>query len=455
MPPPNFAARFAAAVGADNVAADSAARFAYAADNSRRAHPPDAVVFPKNEKEVAHIIRLANEFRIPIIPRGRGTGTAGGAIAEGGGVILSTERMTAIESVNADSQTIKAAPGALNIDVQKICAAHRLFWPPDPSSISYCSIGGNLATAAAGPRAIKYGGARNNVNSLRAVCGGGDAIAVGEEKDSIGGDLMRLLLGSEGTLGIITQATLKLSPIPKDKGGIVAQFESIADAANAAAELAALAELPSAIELMDKGAMALIRARDSSLALSDAGAMLLIEVDGEDISKQAADAAIICEKRKALSVERADDSASLWSARRALSPLLREVAPKKINEDVAVAVSRLAELLKGVESIAAKWRIKNINFGHAGDGNIHINLLFGGGGGGAANEEQRALNALSEIMDFVLQLGGTISGEHGIGIAKREFIPRQIDSSSLSAMRDIKRVFDPNNILNPGKIFCD
>lgn len=438
----------------DRVFTDPVDCYAYAYDNSRNYHSPIAVVFPLNTEEVAHVIQLCNQHIIPVIPRGRGTGTAGGSVPEIGGIVMSLERMTHIISVDGDNRMAIIEPGVLNQTLQDAVKSSGFFWPPDPSSAAYCSIGGNLATCAAGPHAVKYGVARDHVLGLKAVTGNGDVIKTGcyTSKGVVGYDLTRLIVGSEGTLAVITEATLKLTPLPKHTGGLTAEFVDTYSCAKAIAAIMAQPYTPSALEFLDNGALNLIRNKHKNLLPENAKAYLMIEVDGSQQEIIEATEAILqaCQVEGLIEAKPAHDTKALWAARKALSPLLKDIAPKKINEDIAVPVSHLPELLTGLEKLSAQYQISNVNFGHAGNGNIHVNLLVNPDN---AEEMQRAYACLDEVFSLVLSLQGTLSGEHGVGMAKRPFVSREIDATTMQLMKQVKLTFDPNNILNPGKLF--
>ena len=438
----------------DRLFTDPVDCYAYAYDNSRNYHAPVAVVFPINIAEVASIVQLCNLHKLPVVPRGRGTGTAGGSVPEAGGVVLSLERMSKIIHVDPDNRMAIVEPGVLNQALQDAIKGVGFFWPPDPSSAAYCSIGGNLATCAAGPHAVKYGVARDHILGLKAVTGNGDIIKTGcyTSKGVVGYDLTRLLVGSEGTLAVICEATLKLAPLPKHRGGLTAEFIDTESCAKAIAAIMAQPYTPSALEFLDNGALNLIRSRHQNLLPENAKAYLMIEVDGSQQEIAEATEAILqaCQVRGLIEAKPAHDTKALWAARKALSPLLKDIAPKKINEDIAVPVSRLPELLTGLEKLSSQYQISNVNFGHAGNGNIHVNLLVNPDN---AEEMKRAYACLDEVFSLVLSLQGTLSGEHGVGMAKRPFVSREIDATTMALMKSLKLTFDPNNILNPGKLF--
>nr|CCP39285.1 D-lactate dehydrogenase [Xanthomonas translucens pv. translucens DSM 18974] len=372
----------------------------------------------------------------------------------GGGVVLSFARMNRILQLRPQDRCAVVEPGVLNGDLQQALEPHGLFWPPDPSSAEICSVGGNLATNAGGPRAVKYGATRDNVLGVVAVTGAGELIRCGGAytKDATGYDLTHLLVGSEGTLALIVEATLKLSPRPLAQAGLRAFYRDAASAAAAVSRLMAQPTTPAMLEFMDRSALALLRRNGSEVP--EAGAMLLIEADGDHdtlpYALQALGAA--AEGDGLLSLDVATDGAArdrLWAARRALSPALRTIKPGKINEDVVVPVSRIPELVAGVEALVAEFDLPIVAFGHAGNGNLHVNIMYAPDD---ASETARAHAALPRLFALVLALEGTLSGEHGIGVAKRDYMAKAFDTATLDAMRAVKRALDPDGILNPGKV---
>ena len=438
----------------DRIYTDPVDCYAYAYDNTRKVFPPDAVVFSLSALEVQAAVKFCNETRVPLVPRGRGTGTSGGSLPESGGIALSLERMVRVTKVDPANRVLVAEPGVINQTVQDIARTHGFFWPPDPSSAAFSSIGGNLATSAGGPRAVKYGTTRDHVLGVKAVTGKGEVIRTGcyTTKGVVGYDLTRLLIGSEGTLAVITEATLKLTPLPQALGGVTAYYGDLAGCTDAIVRVMTLPQTPSALEFLDAGSLNLIRSRFPGMLPADAHAMLMIEVDGTEHSVAESREAVLraCGGHGLIQATPTADAATLWRARKTLSPLLRDIAPKKINEDVVVPVSALPEFLLGLTRLSAKHRLSNVNFGHAGNGNIHVNLLVNPE---SADEMQRAEMCLNEIFDLVIELNGTLSGEHGVGSEKRAYIGKEIDPVTMALMKEIKRLFDPNNILNPGKLF--
>jgi D-lactate dehydrogenase len=447
--------RFTAIVGPDRALTAPADCLAYGYDNSREQAMPELVLFALDRAEVAAILKLCNEERVPLVARGRGTGTTGATVPTQGGVVLSLERMTRIVEVNPDDRLMVVEPGVTNQAVQQAAGKHGFFWPPDPTSAAVCTVGGNLAYNSAGPRAVKYGTPRENVLGLRAVTATGEEIRTGTRttKGVVGYDLTRLIIGSEGTLAVITEATLKLTPLAESKRTLRAVYADMKSAARAVSRIMAQPVVPCALEFIDGRAIDMVRAYSQAKLPEGAGAMLMIEVDGPESAMDQSVAAVSTAARNEglLDLQAARDAAevkALWATRQALSPALRNVAPKKINEDVVVPVSRMPELIEGLEELAQKHAITIVNFGHAGNGNIHVNLLVNPDD---PAEMTRAHACLDEVFSLVLELDGTLSGEHGIGLVKRDFVGREIDPVTLDLMRRIKTLFDPHNLLNPGK----
>lgn len=444
-------------VGKTSLLTDPADCLPYGYDNSRLQAMPLAVIFATEHAQVEAIVQLCNTHKINLIPRGTGTGTTGASVPSQGGIVLSLERMQRILEIDPENRLARVEPGVTNQMLQQALAQQGFFWPPDPTSASICTIGGNLAYNSAGPRAVKYGTPRENTLGLKAVTGTGATIRTGVNttKGVVGYDLTRLLIGSEGTLGVITEATLKLTPLPQAKRTLQAGYRDIHSAARAVSAIMAQPVTPCALEFMDGAALSMVK-NYSDLDLDDrVGAILMIEVDGtqHSIDMEASAVAQAAGVEGLIEIKTAQSQSeieNLWKTRKALSPALRNVAPKKINEDVVVPVSRIPALISGLESLSKQTGITIINFGHAGNGNIHVNLLLDPS---VKEQAEKAEACLSSLFDLVLQLGGTLSGEHGIGLVKREFVSREIDPVALNLMRLIKQQFDPNQILNPGKVF--
>jgi D-lactate dehydrogenase len=458
----------------DGLRTDAGERLTYGYDNSRRQALPDAVALPTRAEQVQALVRACRAHRVPIVARGRGTNTTGASVPVDGGVVVSFERMQRILAIRPGDRCAVVEPGVLNGDLQRALAAHGLFWPPDPTSADFSTVGGNLACNAGGPRAVKYGASRDNVLALTAVTGAGELIRCGSAttKGATGYDLQRLLVGSEGTLALIVEATLKLAPLPADRRALRALYRDVDSAAAAVARLMAQPHTPSMLEFMDDTALGLARAQmgaargdgdpsgdlsadpPGDALLAQAGALLMIEADGDPDTLASTVAALLraADGDGCLGVEPAADAQArerLWAARKALSPALRSLAPGKINEDVVVPVSRIPALVAGVRTIARERTLPIVCFGHAGNGNLHVNLMYDPAD---PAQSERAQTAMAEVFALTLSLEGTLSGEHGIGLAKRDFMPQAIDAPTLALMRAVKRSFDPDGILNPGKL---
>jgi len=459
MIPPELLMRLQELAGPGGLLTDPADCWAYGYDNSQRQANPAAVFFVSGEEQVPPLLRLCNQYGVAVSARGRGTGTTGATVPDPGGLVVSFERMGRIRRIDPNDRLAIVEPGVLNETLQRAAAEHGLFWAPDPSSAAFCSVGGNLAHNSAGPRAVKYGTARENTLGLRAVTGCGDPIRTGTltTKGVVGYDLTRLLIGSEGTLALITEATLKLLPLPEAKRTLRAIYHDIHAAAAAVAAIMAQPVIPSALELMDGAALAAVRCYSDPGLHCDAGALLMIEVDGpaagiDTAAELLARAARVPGLVEIATAADAEETDRLWKTRKALSPAMRHIAPKKINEDVAVPVSRIGTLIDGLERLAHDIGIPIVNYGHAGNGNIHVNLLVDPG---VTGQMARAEQGLEALFEMVLGLGGTLSGEHGVGLVKRRHVANEIDPAALILMRAIKQQFDPNGILNPGKTLPD
>lgn len=456
---PDALQRELAAAFGDGWLTDPGERLAYAYDNSRLQSLPDAVALPRTREQVQALVRACRRHRVPVIARGRGTNTTGASVPVAGGVVVSFERMDRILEIRPGDRCAVVEPGALNGDLQTALKPHGLFWPPDPTSAAFSTVGGNLACNAGGPRAVKYGASRDNVLALTAVTGAGELIVCGTAttKGSTGYDLHRLLVGSEGTLALIVEASLRLTPSAPARAALRGIYRDVSSAARAVARLMAQPVTPSMLEFMDARCVRLARDVGGADLPQQAGALLMIEADGDAHTLPHALEAL---RRAAagdglLALDDAVDEAArekLWAARKALSPALRTLAPGKINEDVVVPVSRIPELVDGVQALAGEFDLPIVCFGHAGNGNLHVNLLYDPGD---AAQSERAHAAMARVFALALALGGTLSGEHGIGLAKRDFMPQAVGAQTLALMRQLKQVFDPDGILNPGKLLPD
>jgi D-lactate dehydrogenase (quinone) len=444
----------------DRLISDAASCWIYGLDNSRLHTLPAAVALPESSQEVAAIMAHCHAHHIAVTVRGRGTATTGAAVPQANGIVISTERMAAIRAIQPENRLLIAQPGITNQVLQQAAAHHGFFWPPDPTSSAVATLGGNLATNAAGPRAVKYGTPRENTLALEAVTASGEIFRCGSAttKGVVGYDLVRLLIGSEGTLAIITEATLKLTPLPDAIATLRACYANVGAAAAAVARIMAQPAIPCALEMMDGKAIAMSRDYAGSDDLpSGTGALLMIEADGSAATLPESVTAITAAAQGdgCLEIRAAHnkaETAALWQRRKALSPALRQIAPKKINEDVVVPVAQIPALIASLEQLAQEFAITIVNFGHAGNGNLHVNLLINPDDAQQANA---AALCLDRIFDRVLHLNGTLSGEHGIGSVKRQWVSREIAPVPLALMQGIKQLFDPHHILNPGKALPD
>ncbi len=440
---------------ADACLFDASECLAYGSDNSRRQAMPQAVVLPTTKQQVQALVQLCREYKTPLVARGRGTNTTGASVPINGGIVVSFERMNRILEIRAGDRVAIVEPGVLNGDLQAALKPLGLFWPPDPTSAAYSSIGGNLACNAGGPRAVKYGASRDNVLAVTAITGTGDMIHCGAAvtKSSSGYDLSRLLIGSEGTLGLIVEASLKLSALPAQRQILRALYRDVESAAQAVAGIMSQPTIPSMLEFLDAECVRLVR-EQAGIELMQCGAMLIIEADGDVDTLPFASSALERVARNAGCIEirsarHQDEIDELLAARKALSPLLRTISSGKINEDVVVPVSQVPALCRQVAAIAVQHALKIICFGHIGNGNVHVNILYDKKN---SSESERAVAAMSQVFTCTINLGGQLSGEHGIGLAKRDFMTQAIDAPTLALMRDIKRCMDPLDILNPGKV---
>jgi D-lactate dehydrogenase len=439
---------------ADALAGDERTRRDFARDNSRHAQLPEAVVFPTTHAQVEALVRVCRAQRVPLTARGGGTSSTGASVPAPGGIVACFSRMHRIIRIVPEDRLAVVEPGVTNEALQQALAPLGFFWAPDPGSAPWCEVGGNLACNAGGPRALKYGATRDNVLALRGVAGTAEGFRCGTQttKDSTGYDLTRLLVGSEGTLALITEATLKLTPQPAAARSLRATFRDIAAAAAAVTRIMTQPVAPSALEFMDGVALELARKHAPDAGVPEAAALLLIEVDGSEetvgFAQQAIARAVRGDGLLALDVAaHAADNAALWAARKALSFAQRAVTRHKINEDVVVPVSRLPELVAGARALAARHDVPLVCFGHAGNGNLHVNLLPRD-----VDEIERAYAVLPELFHLVIGLGGTLSGEHGIGLVKRDYLPLALGAATVGLMRAVKAAFDPDGILNPGKL---
>ena len=443
-------------VGPANLYTSPEEMVAYSYDATQREVLPWAVARPSTVREVSEILVLANRERFPVVPRGAGTGMSGGSVPACGGLVLSLERMNRILEIDEENLIAVVEPGVITGDLQREVEKRGLFYPPDPASHDFCTIGGNVAECAGGLRAVKYGVTKDYVLGLEVVLPTGEIIRTGGRtlKSVAGYDLTKLIVGSEGTLGIATTIILKLLPLPESVRTIAVSFESIEAAAAAVSSIIADRILPRALELMDSAALRAVEKHLGEDISDGAAAMLIIEVDGPPASTEREIERVteIAGRAGATRVNRAGSEAErerLWKARRSLSPALYAIKPKKINEDIVVPRSRIPDILREIGEIAKQHGLLIVNFGHAGDGNIHTNIMIDEG------DAPRAEIAVKEIFEAVLRMKGSISGEHGIGLSKAAYLPMELGPDALKTMKRIKDALDPNSILNPGKMFLE
>jgi len=450
---------FESIVGTENVYSDKAHLIAYSYDATRTRFEPEAVVFPKNEQDVSAILRYCNEHSIVITPRGAGSGFTGGALPTNGGITLGMEKhMNKILEIDLENMVAVVQPGVINMDLQRTVEKLGLMYPPDPASEEYSTLGGNVSENAGGMRAAKYGITKDYVMALRAVRANGDIIRAGKRtiKDVAGYNTAGILIGSEGTLAVLTELTLKLIPKPKYTKGYMGIFPSVEDAMNAVFKSLASGANPVAMEFMDALVVQALKEKLGVELPEDAGALLIGDVDGnvpEEVAFQLETLEASFKENNAQQFIVANDDAhrnELWYARRNASPSITIFGNKKLNEDISVPRSMLPEALKSIYAIGDKYGFKVPCFGHAGDGNIHVNVMVKDG----SNEEElhRGHQAIEEIFQMVVDMGGTLSGEHGIGTSKAPFMGIAFNEMEINLFKDIKKSFDPNNILNPGKM---
>jgi glycolate oxidase len=448
-------------VGAEHVRTDDETRIAYGTDALKRGHPADAVVFPGTAREVAAIARLCNERRVPLVPRGAGSGYTGGSVPSQGGIVLSLQRMNRILEIDEANLIAIVEPNVITGDLQDAVEKVGLFYPPDPASLRQSAIGGNVAECAGGPRAFKYGTTRKYVIGLEAVLPTGEIVETGGKvvKNVVGYDLTQLLVGSEGTLAVITKIILRLIPKPPVQATLRATFRDVESAVDAVVNITRARVVPAALELIDGESLDAVAQNLGvrSLAPEGTAALLLLEVDGVPaaVSEEAQRVEESCRRAGATEVLRAKDDAErreLWRVRRELSLSPRLIAPLKINHDVVVPKGRIPELFALVARLRQQFGLRIPLFGHAGDGNIHVNIMVDPADAAAL---ARAHAAERMLFEGVIALDGSISGEHGIGFAKAPFLPIELSADEIALMRRVKQAFDPNGILNPGKIFAE
>jgi len=457
MVTPEIIRQLESIVGAEHVTTTPDLVVANSQDALKQVFPAEAVVFPRAAEEIAAIMKLANEHRFYVTARGGGVGYTGGAVPVRGGVVLATKRMNRILEINQADLVAIVEPAVTNYELQTAVEARGLFYPPDPSSWRESFIGGNIALNAGGPRCVKYGNTKQFVLGLDFVTPTGEIVKSGGRvpKNATGFHLESLMVGSEGMLGIVTRCILRLLPLPEARRTALAIFETARDACDCVADFTSSGILPVALELLDRTSINAIEDYEPSGMPRKAGALLIIEVDGlrEAVAREAEIVREMCRKHRAIQFrEAADDAESqaIWEVRRKMSPAVARTGKIKLNHDVVVPRSRIPEMLDFLADLSRRSGFLIPTFGHAGDGNLHVNVML------QDNDEdtrRRGADTVREIFEKAVELGGTISGEHGVGYAKAPFFDLAVTRPTMELMKTIKRALDPNGILNPGKVF--
>jgi len=444
-------------LGNEIVVDDPEALAAHSGDKWFAAHQPDVVVFARSTSDVSKLLRFASHEKIPVTARGGGFGYVGGCVPAKGGIALSLMRMNQIKQVSFADAVAVVEPGVVTADVKAAARAQKLFYPPDPASMKDCTIGGNVATNAGGPRCLKYGVTRNYVIGLEIVLANGDVLRIGGRvhKNKTGFDLIGLFVGSEGMLGVVTEITLRLLPLPPARATLSAAFATATQAAEAVQAIFAAGFLPSSLEIADQFTLEAARRDLGKMIVPEGNAHLLVDLDGQEETVRSESAAIqeLLWKRKPNALELAigeADCEKLWALRRQFSNSLRATGLTKLNQDVVVPRSRLVDLMEFAESLQAKHGFPIACFGHAGDGNIHVNIMADRYNRDDAVRE-KVEHALDDLFAQVLAWGGVITGEHGIGLAKKRWWPEATSEAVRDVHRRLKQALDPNDILNPGK----
>lgn len=455
---PDLHVALLATVGADWARTDPETCLRYGTDALLKGHPADIVVLPSDTDQVAAAMRLCHAHRVPLVVRGGGSGYTGGAVPVRGGVVLGMDRLNRILDIDADNLLAVVQPNVITGDLQDAVEARGLFYPPDPASLRQSVIGGNVAECAGGPRAVKYGTTRRYVLALEAVLPTGEVVRTGSKaiKNVVGYDLTQLLVGSEGTLAIITEITLRLVPKPEVQATLSASFQHVHGAVDAVLAMTRARVVPATMELVDAESLAAVERRlGRRVVPTGTGALLIVEVDGAPgaVGEEIERVHLACRHAGATHVRRAasdTERAQVWEARRELSYALRALAPRKINHDVVVPRGRIPQLFALIAGLRGRYQLLIPCFGHAGDGNIHVNLMVDPSN---VDEMARAAAAERELFAGVVALEGSISGEHGIGFSKAPYLDLELAPGVIALMQRVKAAFDPHGILNPGKIW--
>ena len=443
-------------LGNGRVITDPDVLASYASDESEvPPHPPQAAIRVQSEAEVAAAMRVCSEHGVPVTPRAGGTGRTGGAVPLAGGVVLAFEHMRAIKGIEEDDLIAVVEPGVITGDLHAAVEERGLFFPPDPNSLTGCTLGGNVAENAAGPRALRYGATRDYVLGMRVVTADGTQLSVGKRtpKGVTGYDLTSLLVGSEGTLAITTEITLKLIPKPEAIGTLLSFLPSLDAAGRAVSGVLRRGLLPRCLELLDEATLDIVRSSSQLPIPNGARAMLLVELDGDEAAldsqlERAGTALDDAGASEVLMARHSGEREQLWAARRELSRALRSRAAFKLAEDVVVPRSKIPLLIEASQAISEQYGVQMPSYGHAGDGNLHVNFLWND-----PEHAPRVHAAIRALFERVVALGGTLSGEHGIGVLKAEYLPLEQSAELIALQERIKALWDPKQILNPGKIF--
>ncbi len=446
-------------VGPGNITTERSDRITYSYDATQKKYLPEAVVYAVNSDEISRIVKVANREKIPLIPRGAGSGFSGGSLPTRGGIVLVLTRMDKIIEIDPENLIAHVEPGVITAELQRQVEKIGLFYPPDPASKEFSTLGGNVAECAGGPRCVKYGVTKDYVLGLEVVTPTGDIIRTGGEtlKNVVGYDLTKLFVGSEGTLGIITRITLRLLPKPAAKKTMLIQFDSIDGAARSVSAIINEKIIPTTLEFLDNATINCIRGKSDIPIPENCRALLIVEVDGdrEVLAKQAEKILSIIAQFGIIDTriaETPEESEKIWQVRRIVSPSLRKINPDKFNEDVVVPRSKVPDMIRSLEKISEKYDVPIVNFGHAGDGNIHVNIMVDMKQDGMA---QTITRVVDEVFGAAIKLRGSISGEHGIGLSKAKYMEMELNAATIGCMKTIKRALDPLDILNPGKIFYE
>lgn len=446
-------------VGKDNVSTATTDKITHSYDATQEQHLPDVVVYAATTEEVSSIVKLANEYQTPVLPRGAGSGFTGGSLPIKGGIVLALSKMDAILDIDVENLTAEVETGVVTAELQRQVEKLGLFYPPDPASKEFCTLGGNVAECAGGPRCVKYGVTKDYILGLEVVTPTGDIIRTGGKtlKNVVGYDLTKLFVGSEGTLGIVTKIILKLLPKPEATKTMLVQFKTIDGAAQSVSAIIGAKIIPTTLEFLDAATINCIRGK-SNIELSDScEAILIIEVDGDAqvLDRQVDKIRSIIEPFDILNTQIAtteEESEEIWQVRRIVSPSLKQVNPDKFNEDIVVPRSKVPDMIRALESISSEYKVPIVNFGHAGDGNIHVNVMVDLKEPGMDTKIEKVMD---EVFSAAVELKGSISGEHGIGTSKAKYLDMELGLETIAYMQRIKTALDPSNILNPGKIFTN